>query len=243
MSFITSLLAKLRLGRRSKFEESDAMSEVRNWYADRYQTTVVQRNIFFLIAILSLIGISISVIAIRQIALSKTVEPFVIEVERTSGITTVVNPKTLRTFNADETLKTYFLLKYISARETYHIATYNYNYFSVVQLMSSSKAYAPFRKFVRYDKRSPINRYRDVTWTTMEVRSVQELNPDLAPGKMQVRFSIQEHGARSAKYDKVAIVDFGFYQQELSKEERYTNPLGFQVLGYQVDNEVQYQVQ
>lgn len=214
-------------------QDKDAVSEVRNWYSDRYQTVVVQRNLLFLVTVISLIGVFISVFVVRQVTASRSIEPFVIEIERKSGVATVVNPLERKKLAADEELTKYFIARYVQARETYDTLTYEYNYFTVIRLLSTSGIYYPFKNYIVSNPQSPRLLYGEVTSSQIKIRSITLPNE----GEARVTFTISVSGARSGDFNKVATLKFGYYTLEMSQEERYVNPLGFQVTAYRVDEE------
>lgn len=212
-------------------EEKDAIAEVRNWYSDRYQTIVVQRNLLFLVTLFSLVGVFISVFAVERVTSSKSIEPFVVEIEKKTGITNVVDPITRSEMFADDALTKYFLVKYVNARETYDSTTSKFNY-NKVRLMSGRTVYSEFRKFIKGPD-SPEATYGAQTKTEMKVRSAQIVRPGVA----QVRFSIIKSGQKSGVNHYIAYIEYGFYVIEMPQEERYINPIGFQVHSYRVDEE------
>ena len=58
---------------------------------------------------------------------------------------------------------------------------------------------------------------------------------------MQVRFaSISNYvNGRSSTEHKIATINYDFFSNiEMTSEERMINPLGFQVIGYRLDDEV-----
>lgn len=214
-------------------DEKDLVAQSRNWYSDRYETILVQRNLLLVLACAMLATILISVFMVGQVTLSKSIEPFVIEVEQRSGITNVVNPLSRQDLLTNEALKTYFLMKYLRAREAYSIVDYEYNYSTVVRLLSTREVYQAFKRSISEDPRSPVTQYGNQVQTILKVRSIQFLDG----GKTaQIRFTVVE--SRGPKYDKIATIAFDFVQMEMTTEERYVNPLGFQVTGYRVDDEI-----
>lgn len=214
-------------------DEKDLVAQSRNWYSDRYETILVQRNLLLVLACAMLATILISVFMVGQVTLSKSIEPFVIEVEQRSGITNVVNPLSRQDLLTNEALKSYFLMKYLRAREAYSIVDYEYNYSTVVRLFSTREVYQAFKRAISEDPRSAVTLYGNQVQTILKVRSIQFLDG----GKTaQIRFTIVE--SRGPKYDKIATIAFDFVQMEMTTEERYVNPLGFQVTGYRVDDEI-----
>jgi type IV secretion system protein VirB8 len=211
------------------------ISDVRNWYADRYEQALIQRNIALFLNALFLISMVVAVIAAHHISVTKKIDPFVVEVEEKTGVTNVVNPLSRQDITTNEALSTYFVLKYLRARETYDFYTYTYHYNSVVRLMSDQAVYAAFRNFVNNDPRSPIKIFTNTTSTTLKVRSIQFLENGTTS---QVRFSIFRNSDTTTRQDRIATITFAYMQMEMNAEDRHINPLGFQVKSYRVDDEV-----
>lgn len=230
MSKFTAFLSKKKA---DASQEKDAVAEVRNWYSDRYQTVVVQRNLLFLVTIISLIGVFISVFVVRQVTASRSIEPFVIEIEKKSGIATVVDPMDRKQLPAEEELTKYFVSKYVMARETYDPVNYEYNYFTVVRLLSSGNLYYPFKNYILSNPQSPRLLYGEGSASRMKIRSITLPNA----GEARVAFTLTLSGSRGGTFNKVATMRFGYYTLEMSQDERYINPLGFQVIAYRVDEE------
>ncbi|NDF13272.1 MAG: type IV secretion system protein [Proteobacteria bacterium] len=213
-----------------KKPKNGQLEAAKNWYADRYQFVVVQRNILALITLLALAGLGVTTFAVARIAGSKTFEPFVLEIESKTGITTVVDQNTFSKFKADEAVIRYFVLKYINAREGYDVYNYSFDYGHVVRLLSSGQVYGEFVKSVGLDNpKSPIhlgNKTRRVSLKSMTF---------LTAKKVQARVLIND--SREGELHRVITVDFEFFDLNLSLAERYINPLGFQVVNYRNDEE------
>ncbi len=103
----------------------------KNWYSDRYQFVVVQRNVLAVITLFSLVCSIVATFSISQLAPLKSVEPFVIQVDQKSGITQVVDPLRAKSLTANEAINNYFMVQYIKARESYlgsqSAGYFNYN--------------------------------------------------------------------------------------------------------------------
>ena len=99
-----------------------------------------------------------STMTVINVTSSKNVEPFVIEIEEKTEITNVIRPILKEKLSQEEALTKYFIMKYVTARETYSFSSHDYNYKTVVRLMSSSQAYSNFKSFIKSkDIRNPTN--------------------------------------------------------------------------------------
>ena len=86
---------------------------VKSWYENRYQFVVIQRNILLIFALFSTIAIGFGVVFVNHILSSRSLEPYIIEVEEKTGIPTVVERLTVKEFTGNELMKQYFINKYV----------------------------------------------------------------------------------------------------------------------------------
>ncbi|MDB2414543.1 type IV secretion system protein [Rickettsiales bacterium] len=225
-----------------KEKEADTPSQQKNWYADRYQSAVIQRNFLMLFVFIAVIGIIISVFTVVHVSSSKTIEPFVIEVEEKTGITNVIRPLLKEQFAYDEALRRYFIMKYLNARETYDYYSFNYNYFTVVRLLSTSSVYNSFRSQVYVDNPNSPVRLGKGGSRDIKIKSMTYLKT--AAGErgftIQIRVRIDENSNKEGKrtLHKIITMTFDYFDLKLTTEERNVNPLGFQVMDYRVSDEV-----
>ncbi|QXK92309.1 type IV secretion system protein [Neoehrlichia mikurensis] len=207
-----------------------------NWYHDRYSSIIVQRNILLLLVMFSVIGIGVSTFIILTISKNRTIEPFVVEIEKKSGITTLVNPISVKQYSADEVLNNYFIIEYIRARELFDPNNFQYNYYTKVRLFSTQDTYNEFRNWIRLSNpSSPVNLYANVASGHIKIRSLQHLNP----GNVQIRFTLEFNVQNGSviKKDRIATLSFQYTSLEMNEQQRQINPLGFQITYYRADDE------
>ncbi len=216
----------------------DAVSTIKNWYSEKYEAAVIQRNWMMAILVLALIALTISSIALRYIGSTKVIEPFVIEIEKNTGVPTVVDPLTVKAYSADDAILRYFINKYVRAREEYYPSTYTYNYNVVVRVLSKEDVYyGDYRpKYSTSNIASPASTLSSNGYRTLTLKSIIFPTPKTA----QVRFSLKSvvgNGASVSTVDKIALVQFDFRNLKMNDEERLINPLGFMVTLYRSDDE------
>lgn len=210
----------------------------RNWYADRCESITVQRNMLFLIAIISLIATVISVIFVAKVTISKTIEPLVVEVENTTGFTNLVNPNDTEQWSSSKSVNTYFLVNYLRSREAYNVASYVYDYNTVTRLMSSSNVYREFKQKLNNAETNPVIIYGSQNSTFIKIRSIEFLDSTPSESTAQIRFSIIEQGGSKKVYNKIVSVVWGYIEMNLNFDDRTVNPLGFQVKSYSISDDV-----
>ena len=205
----------------------------RNWFDDRYNSIIIQRNILFSLMIISVVVVVISISAISYVATSKEFEPFVIQIQKDTGITTIVNPISSDLLGGNDALARYFIKKYVSARETYNIADFDTRAKLTVRLMSRPQIYSQYLQHVRNDQNNPSLLYGSDNITSLQTKSWSKLED----GSFVYRFAIQEVDGQKRIYNKIAIVRFEYNAIELAEDQQDINPVGFIVTAYRVDDD------
>lgn len=230
---LKSIIAKLLNKKEGVNKETLSVSE--SWYSDKYESLLVQRNIFFLISLITAVALSISVLFMRYIKTTQSIEPFVIQVEEKTGVPTVVDPVTIQAYSANDAVVRYFIMKYIKAREEYYPALYRYNFDTVVRVLSSESVYySDYKpKFSMGNPQSPVNILGANASRTVALKSI--IFP--TPGTAQVRFALQVNANNGLSSDKIALIQYEFTNINMNEDERLINPLGFRVINYKMDDE------
>jgi type IV secretion system protein VirB8 len=205
----------------------------RNWFDDRYHSIILQRNLLFLLMIISVVVVVIAISAISYVATSKEFEPFVIEIQKDTGVTTIVNPISSDLLGGNDALARYFIKKYVSARETYNIADFNNRARLTVRLMSSPQIYSQYLQYIRNDENNPSLIYGSDNITVLQSKSWSKLED----GSFVYRFSIQEISGQKRIYNKIVIIRFEYDAIQLTEDQQDINPVGFIVTAYRVDND------
>jgi type IV secretion system protein VirB8 len=239
--FSRKLIVAIRVLNKKKSDTTKP--EKKNWYADRYQFVVVQRNLLAIITIISLLSSLVAAFSISQLAPLKSVEPFVIQIDQKSGITQVVNPITATEFSGNEAVNEYFIVQFIRARESIGIAD-NENY-NTVRVMSDPLTV--FREYLRdIDPNNPKG-IRAVTGNGFRAVRIGQIvfleeRTDIDGSKIrryQIRMIVTERSANreAMEINKVATIEIKFVALSLSIQDRYLNPIGFRVVSYRTDED------
>lgn len=208
--------------------KKSARHKIKSWYSNRYQIVVVQRNILLLFTAVSVVSVAIAVIFVKNIVSSKSLEPYVIEVEDKSGIPTVVSQKTVQEFSGDEMVKKYFINQYVQAATGYDPRTYKMDA-DKIRLFSTPQVFNEFKNRINPNLLGVDSKIE------VRIKSIQFM--DSANAQIRIARQILEQGKASSK-DELVIMSFYFASLTLSSEERLINPLGFQVSRYQVTEEI-----
>lgn len=220
------------------YKDDPSVSE---WYQDRYASALVSKNRFFLLAVVGILLSAVEALALVFLTPLKRVEPYVIQVDNKSGLTTVLKPlkdETAPNLTQDEAITKSFIVKYVIARETYDPQDLNRNY-DLVRLMSSSEEAKQFSDFVsNLNPESPVQRYKTTTTRTVKISSVSFL--DQSKKTAQIRLMTREIQKDQQDRDQywVAILTYRYVNSPMDEADRFNNPLGFQVQSYRLDQEI-----
>lgn len=225
------------------------VQNISNWYSDRYNSIIVQRNLLLILLLASVFMVIASSFIVGNVSSSFKIQPFVIEVEEKTGITSIVNPLANQNLTGNETLNKYFLMKYVKARESYNFQTWKYNYLTVVRLLSDPGVFSSFKRFINNSPDSPLALYGSQMSTYISFRSIQFFPPSNdAQGttsndsRAVIRFTIFPEtgvikGGTDNRIHKILTLTYNYKQTELSDEDLSENPLGFYITSYRADIE------
>ena len=196
----------------------------------------------WLIAFLSIFISIISVTAVVFLTPLKSVEPYVIRVDNTTGMVDIITSVNQTEFVSDnEALDKYFTTSYVKIREGYF---YNIlqNDYTTVQIWSSPEASSDYLKIYEGDN-SRVDILKNRTEIDVEINSVTLGNSN-GMKMATIRFNQIYKDAKSRtitnKKAKIVTLAYDYSPQSLMTEnERLINPLGFKVLTYRVDDEVE----
>ena len=215
--------------KKSEKKEKKAKLKVKSWYSNRYQLVIVQRNILLLFTMISMFSVVVSVLFVKHVMSAKSLEPYVIEVEKKSGVATVVDQTTTQRFTGDQMMRKYFINKYIHAALGYNHKTYAQDR-ELVKLSSTRGIFSD------YARRINTRTLGDFTRINVRVSSIQFSDFNTA----KIRFVQQT--IVNDKQEKVnKVVDMKFHyspQMSISMEDRLINPLGFQATQFLIADEL-----
>ncbi|MDE2435175.1 MAG: hypothetical protein KGM49_02840 [Sphingomonadales bacterium] len=164
----------------------------------------------------------------------KTVVPLPILVDSQTGYVQRLGPDGTVALRANDALVRSMLAQYVMAREGFDIDSIGFEYHNVM-LWSAGQARADYAAIMPKDNPdSPFQRYS--RRTVVEAR-VSGISP-IAKDTYLVRFTTAARGESAAteppKYWS-AVVTYRFTDAGMAVEDRFQNPLGFQVVKYHRD--------
>lgn len=212
-------------------------AEAASWNRDRVQAEHSSRRIAWWIA-----GVAAAIALFEGIALVlltplKTVEPYTLMVDRTTGYVEALKPLDQAKIAPDSALTQSFLVQYVIARESFDMATLNANYRKVALFSADSARSSYLQQMQVANPASPLVLYPRTTTVDVQVKSVSPMGNNSA----LVRFATvrSDAGAQAQPAnDWVTVIRYRYSTAPMSLEDRFVNPLGFQVISYRKDQEV-----
>jgi type IV secretion system protein VirB8 len=210
--------------------------EAESWAKDRQDSLRASRRLAWTVALSAVAVAVLEAIALMVLMPLKTVEPYTLLVDRNTGYVQALTPLEPGRITGDAALTQSFLVQYVIARESFDIDTLQANY-RKVGLWSADRARAAYTAGQQVSNpESPLARYPRTTVVETRVKSVSPVGPDVA----MVRFDTQRRDANGRAEPPrawVAVIRYRYSGEPMSVEDRFVNPLGFQVVSYRRDAE------
>lgn len=166
----------------------------------------------------------------------KETRPYTLLVDRQTGHVQSLDPIAAETVSADTALTKSFLVQYVIARESFYRDAIQEDYRKVSLWTGGEERARYLAAMAAGEGRNRLGNLPGGAIIKVEVRSVSSLSADTS----MVRFTTvrKDPGAQAQEPQYwAAIVSYRFSRSEMSEEDRFTNPLGFQVTRYRKDAE------
>ncbi|MDH7973007.1 VirB8/TrbF family protein [Sphingomonas sp. AR_OL41] len=210
--------------------------EADSWATDQQDALRASRRIAWIIAAAAVVVAVFEAVALIFLAPLKTVVPYTLMVDRNTGYVQALKPLDANAIAPDAALTQSFLVQYVIARESFDINELQTSYRKVT-VWSIDQARTDYVTSMQYaNPGSPLARYPRTTTIATRIRSISPLG---GKGAL-VRFETQRRDAGGQALPPrywVAVIRYQFSTGPLSMEDRFLNPLGFQVVGYRRDAE------
>lgn len=177
----------------------------------------------------------VACIAVALLTPLKSVEPFVVRVDTSTGAADIVSRLDETTVKYDDAIDRYFLARYVNYREEY-AANLAYPNYEAVSLMSTPQAGAAYYAVINpKNSDSPSAVYGKEGKVEIGIVSIAFLPNHVA----QVRFTRTEKtgGSDPNKSHWIATISYQYVKASMDAKSRLVNPVGFQVTDYRLDPE------
>ncbi|ALW49325.1 virB8 family protein [Campylobacter jejuni] len=193
----------------------------------------------WLIAFISIFIAILSIVAVVLLTPLKTIEPYVIRVDNTTGMVDILTMLDEKEITENEALDKYFISQYVKAREGYYYDLLNQDYL-LTQLMSSEKVANEYRALYEGENaRDQILKNSNEVQVNILSIVLGESN-GVKTSTIRANIITKNLNTRgTTQVTKVITLSYEYVLAKASEENRILNPLGFKVLTYRIDNEVE----
>jgi type IV secretion system protein VirB8 len=206
--------------------------EAGSWADDRQTTLRASRRTAWIVASAATAVALMLALALLMLTPLKTVEPYTLLVDKQTGFVQALKPLDAQQVSGNTALTQSFLVQYVIARESFDISAVQANY-RKVSLWSQGDARAAYVASVQASNPdSPLARLPRTTVIETRVKSVSPLGQNAA----LVRFDTvrRDAGGRTEPARAwVSVIRYRYSGEPMSLEDRFVNPLGFEVTRYQ----------
>lgn len=193
----------------------------------------------WLITFISCFITIILAIAVCLLTPLKSVEPYVIRVDD-AGMVDIITKLDSKNIKTTEAIDKFFIADYVKAREGYNYTTISNEYYKV-QLLSDPAVANVYRKiFAGEEGRDKV--LKDDYIITPEILSITLGQSSIAKtATIRLNLIKKPKGSTDGiKTTEVITLSYGYFPSKSANESvRLTNPLGFKVLSYRIDHEIQ----
>lgn len=212
----------------------DYFDKARRFDQDRMVSAERSRRLAWFVALVASVLACVSVAAVVALTPLKTVEPFVIRVDNSTGIVDVVSALSSATGSYDEEVTKYFAARYVRSREGYVWSEAEEN-FRTASLMSNAAEQQRFAAAYRgSNPESPQNIYGRSASSRIGIKSISLINSNVVSVRY-TRTITRGEDVRTTHW--VATITYTYANAPISSSDRLVNPLGFVVSEYRADPE------
>jgi type IV secretion system protein VirB8 len=212
-------------------------ADMKNWYSDRYMSILIQRNFLILFTTIISFGILLCLIIIKNLQETKSIEPYIIEYDKNTGITSVVDTASKKEYTAQEAIKESLLYQYIISREGIKLSTIEET-MNYVRVSSAAKVYEDYVKNIAQD----LNLLRTsgkVTKFKIDINSITYLSTNKVEIKFTKTLIADDNPINTRKLSTIIVFDFK--ELDATLDDLRINPLGFQISYYKMSEEKIFQ--
>lgn len=207
-----------------------------SWADERTQSILSSRKVAWIAALILAVIAVLEALAIIFMLPLKTVVAHTLLVDKQTGFVQAIDPTQPQKIVPQQALTQAFLVQYVEAREGFDIATVQ-GQFKKVALWSSGRAKNRYVSAMQAtNPESPLARFPRNSVIDVQVRSVSQLSSNSA----LVRFASTRRdpgGTELPQENWVAAIQYRYSNKPMTINDRYVNPLGFEVIDYRKDAE------
>jgi len=206
-----------------------------SWAEGQVAASARERRAAWTVAGAATVVALILALALALLVPLKRTEPYVVTVDRQTGAVETARPLAKGGLSENEAVVEAQLASYVRSRETFDSTDLAQQYRRTQLLSAPDVAAAYVAQMAANNPASPLRTLARGDTAAVKVKSISLIGP----GAALVRFDTARtsQGRVAPPQSWAAAVAFGFNGRALRSEDRFDNPLGFQVTRYRRDAE------
>jgi type IV secretion system protein VirB8 len=210
-------------------------AQAETWSQEVHGTIAASRRLAWTVAGAACVVAVLEAFALIALAPLKTVVPYTITVDRQTGYIETAQALRPGALSQDMAVTQAFLAQYVLARETFDVTDLQAKYREVAAWTAGPARDQYVKAMQRSNPQSPVNLNDATTTVRVTIKSVSVMSKTSA----LVRFDAERGtaGGPAMRQSYAAVVGFRYTGQPMRAEDRFLNPLGFQVTTYRRDAE------
>ena len=227
----------MALGVKKKSDLDKYYADAKDWDFDRAREANKQQRFAYLVGAGG-VAFGLAMLVWHVAAPLKSVEPYVIRVDRqTGGVDVVTRLSNTRGITADEAVNKYFLSDYVRQREAWNPAAAQEMQRRVMALSipQEQEKFAASRRPT--NPNAPVAIYQGGEVVSAAVKNITFINNRVAQVRF-VRTVMRPGNAPDETSHWTATINFKYVDRPTTEAGRLDNPLGFQVVSYRADPEI-----
>lgn len=190
----------------------------------------------WIVAFFSVIVAVLSVIAVCLLTPLKTVEPYVVRVDNTTGMVDIITTINNKSLSMPEAVDKHFINTYVKAREGYYYDVLDKDYV-LTQLLSNADVAAEYRSI--YEGENARNKkLGNIYKVEVSIISIA-LEQEEKSATIRIALSTKKQNEEVSKKNATINLNYKYYPtSQMNEKDRLDNPLGFQVTSYRIDEEI-----
>jgi type IV secretion system protein VirB8 len=218
-----------RSGREAYYAKADS------WAQDINGSLRASRRVAWMVAGGACVVAVLEAVALAALAPLKTVVPYTITVDRQTGFVEAAQGLKPGLLSQDLAVTDAFLAQYVIARETFDVADLQSNYRKVSLWTTGSARDAYIRAMSATNPQSPERLNAPTTVVKTTIKSISLLSRTSALVRFQTERDDPDGSSQIQPY--AAVIAFRYTGAPMRMEDRFLNPLGFEVTAYRRDAE------
>ncbi|MBO6156067.1 MAG: hypothetical protein J6O24_01320 [Succinivibrio sp.] len=213
-----------------------------NWETSRIELVEAsERRAWGIVKIVSFAVVALSIAIICLFPL-KTTEPYVIQVDKSTGLTDILHIANAQDIPVSEVMDKFWINTFVLSRESYDWNMLN-DLIEKVRQLSLPIVYDTYaQQFMKTGKQDPLDdKLKDNFRIVVNVKSVviNRGRENVATVRFSKTTINNANGSTVGTNNWTANISFDYYPDfDTSEATRLVNPFGFKVLSYQVDPEL-----